>query len=205
MASNGRLPASDLAPIAGGRLRKDAAAAWNAMNAESRRRFGVTLLPLGPQSSYRTLPEQEWLWDHVLHAHDPNWVAKPGTSNHGWGLAVDLATPQMRRIVDQIGAKYGWAKRWSDAPVEWWHLRWKAGVWSPPASDPLWFLTAEEKSKVREYQKLKELKASKARRGQLWRWFIERRKNIYRAAQHGGWGHYERRRRYAYFYRLTRS
>jgi hypothetical protein len=123
MALNGRLPDSALAPIAGGRLRKDAAASWNAMNDEARRRYGVTLLPLGDASSYRTYGQQLYLWDHVPHAHDTNWVARPGTSNHGWGLAVDLRTRQMRWIVDQIGAKYGWAKVWSDAPVEWWHIR----------------------------------------------------------------------------------
>ena len=39
----------------------------------------------------------------------------PALSNHGLGLAVDLATEQMRRIVDKIGHKYGWAKEWSDA------------------------------------------------------------------------------------------
>lgn len=129
MALNGRLPASVLAPIAGGQLEKHAAAAWNAMNAESKRRFGVTLLPLGAASSYRTYAQQLYLWDHVPHAHDPNWVARPGTSNHGLGVAVDLRTRQMRAIIDRIGAAYGWAKKWSDAPVEWWHIKYRPGVW----------------------------------------------------------------------------
>lgn len=126
---NGRLPASALAPIAGGQLERAAAAAWNAMNAESQRRFGVTLRPLGAASSYRTLDQQRYLWDHVSHPHDTNWVAYPGTSNHGLGLAVDLATKQMRAIIDRIGARYGWAKKWSDAPKEWWHIKYRAGVW----------------------------------------------------------------------------
>lgn len=97
------------------------------MNAESQARFGVTLVPTGSMSSYRTLAQQEFLWNHSAHPHDTNWVAYPGTSNHGWGLAVDLATTRMRQIVDQIGEKYGFAKKWSDAPKEWWHIKWKPG------------------------------------------------------------------------------
>lgn len=149
--ANGRLPANVLAPIPGGQLRKDAAAAWNAMCAEARQRYGVQLLPLGPASSYRTLPQQEYLWDHVSHPHDTNWVAEPGTSNHGWGLAVDLKNKQMRWIIDQIGEKYGWAKKWSDAPGEWWHIKWREGVWHPspaPKPNPQRFLTAHERDLV---------------------------------------------------------
>lgn len=126
---NGRLPSIALGDIYQGRLRKDAAKAWNAMNAEAHAKYGVYLRPTGSMSSYRTLAQQYYLWDHVAHPHDTNWVARPGTSNHGWGLAVDLATPQMRNIVDKIGAQYGWAKRWSDAPGEWWHIKWKAGTY----------------------------------------------------------------------------
>lgn len=131
--ANGRLTPSQLAAIPGGQLVKPAAAAWNAMHAEAMRKYGVSLRPLGPASSYRTYAEQVYLWNHVAHAHDTNWVAYPGTSNHGLGLAVDLASHAMRLIIDAIGAQYGWAKKWSDAPVEWWHIRWKAGVWKGKA------------------------------------------------------------------------
>ena len=44
----------------------------------------------------------------------------PGTSSHEYGSALDLADPSMRTVVDQIGAKYGWAK--TEAPSEWWHV-----------------------------------------------------------------------------------
>jgi hypothetical protein len=126
VAANGQLTRSSLAPIAGGYLRGDAARAFNAMNAESQRRFGVTLRPTGPMSSYRTLAQQRYLYS-LYRSGRGNLAAYPGSSNHGWGLAIDLATPQMRAIVDRIGAKYGFAKRWSDAPSEWWHVRWKEG------------------------------------------------------------------------------
>ncbi len=35
----------------------------------------------------------------------------------------------VQMAIDQIGASYGWAKTWSDAPGEWRHLNWKPGVW----------------------------------------------------------------------------
>lgn len=135
MASNGNLPASDLAPIAGGQLAKSAAAGFNAMNVESRKRYGVELRPTGSMSSYRTYAQQQYLYDLYLSGRG-NLAAIPGTSNHGWGLAVDFATPQMRSIVDSIGAKYGWSKSWSDAPSEWWHIRYASGHYSGPDPGP---------------------------------------------------------------------
>ena len=135
MASNGQLPSSDLAPIAGGQLTKAAAAGFNAMNVESRKRYGVELRPTGSMSSYRTYAQQQYLYNLYLSGKG-NLAAVPGTSNHGWGVAVDFATPQMRSIVDAIGAKYGWSKSWSDAPSEWWHIRYEAGHYNGPDPGP---------------------------------------------------------------------
>jgi hypothetical protein len=136
MASNGQLPDSALAPIPGGRLAiaGNCAASWNAM-CEEAQRLGVPLRPTGSKSSYRTLAQQQELWNLYIKGKG-NLAAKPGTSNHGLGLAVDVATMQMRNMVDKIGRKYGWAKQWSDAPSEWWHLRYRPGVWSPPKQSP---------------------------------------------------------------------
>lgn len=128
MAENGKLPAAALAPIAGGQLERTAAAAFNAMNVEARR-LGLELRPTGSRSSYRPYEDQVYFWN-LYQSGKGNLAARPGTSNHGWGLAVDLATTQMRAMVDRIGRKYGWAKEWSDAPSEWWHLKYRAGVWS---------------------------------------------------------------------------
>lgn len=135
MASNGYLPKSDLAPIAGGELIKAAAAGFNAMNVESRKRFGVELRPTGSMSSYRTFAEQQYLYNLYLSGKG-NLAAVPGTSNHGWGVTVDFATTQMRSIVDQIGAQYGWSKSWSDAPSEWWHVKYESGHYSGPDPGP---------------------------------------------------------------------
>lgn len=197
MTSNGRLPTSALAKIPGGRLRKDAAEAWNAMNAESERRFGVTLRPTGPRSSYRSFSEQVALRRLYL-AGKGDLAAVPGTSNHGLGLAVDLATPQMRHIVDQIGAKYGWAKRWSDAPTEWWHLKWRPGSYAAvrAAQDPLAEYPDDERENIRQYDDWKRRGVNPDGRKRLQADMTRQRKAIWRAAQKTGWGRAHRRERY---------
>jgi len=134
VGANGLLSPSELAPIAGGQLATDAAAAFNAMNVQARAR-GVELRPTGSASSYRTLAQQRDLYAAYL-AGTGNLAARPGTSNHGLGLAVDLATPQMRALVDHIGRQYGWSKWWSDAPSEWWHLTYQPGHYQGPDPGP---------------------------------------------------------------------
>ena len=133
MMDNGQLPDSTLAPIKDGRLLKGAAAAWNAMNVHARL-LGLELTPTGSMSSYRTLAQQKLLYAQYLSGG--NLAAKPGYSNHGWGVAVDVATLQMRQLIDRIGEPYGWAKKWSDAPTEYWHLTYQAGHYAGPDPGP---------------------------------------------------------------------
>lgn len=110
MAANGRLPNSALASIGGGyRLRHDAARAFNAMNVEARRRYGRSI---GVISAYRTYQRQV----ELFRQYGAGRAARPGTSNHGTGIAVDLTPQWSRWAVDQIGARYGFSKRCSDAP-----------------------------------------------------------------------------------------
>jgi len=109
-----------LAPIPGGQLRKDAAAAWNAPGGPA----DAGLRPTGDRSSYRIYKDQVYFWEH-----QPPLAAYPGTSNHGWGLAVDLAEPWMRDWVDEHGAAYGWRK--TEAFSEWWHVNFVGGVSFP--------------------------------------------------------------------------
>ncbi len=83
---NGELPVSALCPLWGApgqMLRADSAAAFNRMSKAYSQVFGV---PLCVTSSYRTYQRQV-----ELYATMPaGYAAVPGTSNHGWGLAVDL-------------------------------------------------------------------------------------------------------------------
>lgn len=118
--ANGNLPATFLAPIAGGSLARDAAASWNLMNCEARK-AGVELRPLGPSSSYRTYATQVEFWN--LYQRGGNPAAHPGTSNHGWGRAVDLADPDgMRPVFDRIAHKYGWSHAEGARVGEKWHV-----------------------------------------------------------------------------------
>lgn len=134
---NGKLPDSALATIPGGRLRKDAAAAWNAM-CEQARELGLAVpMPDGPDSSYRTYARQVFFKkDWCNRGHCEN-AATPGKSRHGWGIAVDCAEDAVHHAatIDAIGERYGWSKKWSDAPWEPWHNTFKDGVrvpmWTP--------------------------------------------------------------------------
>lgn len=135
---NGRLPASALAPIStavnGQRayLQKDAARAFNAMNILATGGYHTTLRTSSARAAYRPYADQLYFWNLYLSGRG-NLAARPGSSNHGWGLAVDLASPRMRQIVDAVGSNFGWAKRWSDAPSEWWHLKYRSGIWNGKA------------------------------------------------------------------------
>lgn len=134
MASNGRLPASSLAAIPAGRLAKPSAVGWNAGPARAGCRPG------GPRSSYRDYATQVYFWNLYISGQG-NLAARPGTSNHGWGNAVDLLSPWMRTWVDAHGRHFGWSK--VEAPSEWWHVNYTGGY--NPAPDPLRSLTSKEK------------------------------------------------------------
>lgn len=124
---NGRLPRSALAriyhPTLVLYLEKHAAASWNTMRLYFTQ-HGTDIYPGGSISAYRTFDEQV-VAKRIYGAN----AATPGTSNHGWGLAVDLATTGMRGDLDRWGSQFGWAKRWSDASWEWWHIKYASGVW----------------------------------------------------------------------------
>lgn len=203
MSSNGRLSQSELAPITKGAednkqayLRKDAAAAFMAMNAESERVYGVTLRPTSARTAYRTYADQVYFDDQYRH-HGGALAAKPGTSNHGLGLAIDFPTQQMIAIVLKIGEKYGWAKKWSDAPSEPWHHKWKVGKYKA-VGDPRWRdYTPEERRWIEEYDRLLKTKKDPERRAVLRRVMTEQRKKVWQAAQGpGGWHKLNRQARY---------
>jgi LysM repeat protein len=105
-------------------LRADAAQAWIAMRAEALRLYGVELQPEGPLSAYRTYEQQAELYDLYLSGQGAP-AKPPGSSSHELGLSVDVATPEMRSIVDQIGGQFGWGN--VNAPGEWWHLDYVGG------------------------------------------------------------------------------
>jgi hypothetical protein len=83
--ANGRIPLEALCPLRTDprhHLRADAAFALDRLTVAYAQRFGT---PLCVTDSYRSLAAQI-----DVFARKPDLAAVPGTSNHGWGTAVDL-------------------------------------------------------------------------------------------------------------------
>lgn len=139
---NGRLPTNLLAPIPwqpNFLLRSDATAALTALNEKYKSTFGTDLYV---SDAYRDYAGQvairgEWCARGACHM-----AAVPGTSNHGWALAVDLGgginsfgTPQYEWMKNH-GPAYGWqhpawAEPGGSGPTEPWH--WEFWGWADPA------------------------------------------------------------------------
>jgi murein DD-endopeptidase MepM/ murein hydrolase activator NlpD len=110
--SNGLIPAGKLCAIGSGHmLRCDAAAAYLRLASAYRSQFGKSLCIT---DSYRSYASQV-----SLYQRKPSLAALPGTSNHGWGVAVDLCGG-----VDKYNTtQYHWMK--SHAPAYGWlHPAW---------------------------------------------------------------------------------
>jgi LysM repeat protein len=105
-------------------LQPAAADAWNAMRAEALASFGIDIYPGGALSAYRTYEQQAELYRAFLAGYGAP-ANPPGSSSHELGVAVDVGTPEMRSVIDQIGWKYGWGK--IHAPGEWWHVDYLGG------------------------------------------------------------------------------
>lgn len=101
-----------------------AAESWNAMREEALAVYGVDIYPGGPVSAYRTYEQQAALYEAFLNGTGAP-ANPPGTSSHELGTAVDLETPEMRSVIDEIGWKYGWGK--VHGPDEWWHVDYLGG------------------------------------------------------------------------------
>lgn len=130
MASNGYLTSAELTDIPGGQLANEAAQAWLAGPAKA------GLRPLGPDSSYRPYDRQVYWRNYWCGQGACQNAAVPGTSNHGWGNAVDLSDPSwMREWIIEHGHQYGWY--WGEVPWEPWHVTYD-GSWSgKPVFKPL--------------------------------------------------------------------
>jgi LAS superfamily LD-carboxypeptidase LdcB len=95
-----------------------AADSWNAMREAALATYGIDLYPAGPVSAFRTTEQQQYLYDLYLAGQGAP-ANPPGSSSHELGIAVDLATPEMRSVIDEIGPTYGWQAPHSN---EWWHV-----------------------------------------------------------------------------------
>jgi len=117
---NGSIPLSALCPVGGGHhLRADAAYAFGQLAAAYTAQFGQGLCIT---DSYRTVQSQV-----SLYASKPNLAAVPGTSNHGWGTAVDLCGG-----IERFGTvQHTWMR--ANAPLfGWFHPSWAQAGGSRP-------------------------------------------------------------------------
>jgi peptidoglycan hydrolase-like protein with peptidoglycan-binding domain len=130
------------------------------MNREAQRRAGITLMPKGPRSSYRSYAQQVYFWNVYRRGGSP--AARPGRSNHGWGKAVDIQTQAMAKFVVRHGARFGWNNVEGRGVGEWWHMGYVGGYRGadPGAGPALPTLRAGAKGKT-----VRELQAHLARKG----------------------------------------
>lgn len=114
---NGRVPGAVLAPVgsAGHRLAGPAAPAFEQMTAAAARdgvSFRIT-------DSYRSFDQQVELAERKGLYSKGGLAAQPGTSQHGWGLAVDLdLNPNAQAWMRANGPRFGFHE---DVPREPWH------------------------------------------------------------------------------------
>ncbi|PPK95982.1 D-alanyl-D-alanine carboxypeptidase-like protein [Kineococcus xinjiangensis] len=119
---NGNLPAVELAGIAQGphRLHVMAAQAFVRMRAAAARQGAL----LSVDDSYRSYQAQQVVARRRGSSCDGGPAATPGTSEHGWGLSVDLRpTARALQWMVENGWRYGFAATCVDEPSHWTYTR----------------------------------------------------------------------------------
>lgn len=137
-AKNGRLSASDLKQVAPGHfLAPEAADAYLEMKADYEAenvdaKTGKPTHTFKLSDSYRPYSVQynkfDWNLYHKtgkmkkINTNGNIAMAYPGTSNHGWGKAIDLWPKHAQDWVRENGKKYGWSWDEGKAAGEAWHF-----------------------------------------------------------------------------------
>ena len=111
-------------PLGAAYLASNAAAAWESLRQAGLATYGIDIYPAGALSAYRTWEQQSYLYDLYLAGLGAP-ANPPGSSSHEYGTAVDLASPEMRTVIDSLGPSYGWGK--VHGPDEWWHVDYVGG------------------------------------------------------------------------------
>ena len=133
-----------------GQLHRNAATAWNCLSMAA----FFDKISLDHVGAYRTLGQQTTLFKqrYSLTPQGRNITRKmngqtyylrdgfapsstPGMSNHGWGLAIDIANASGDRLawlLDGNAEKFGWSWEVKNGPqAEAWHIRYVCGD-APP-------------------------------------------------------------------------
>lgn len=150
---SGKVPASllrDIQPT--GKLHYLAADAWHAMR-EAALKDGIELKPTSAGDTYRSYDSQKsaFLQRYVTTPIDgtstrtfegKTWYLKkgmaklavPGTSQHNWGIAIDIHTAaepkRLKWLIENV-ERFGFS--WEVVPEEPWHLRYTEGDNVPQA------------------------------------------------------------------------
>jgi D-alanyl-D-alanine carboxypeptidase len=118
---NGKIPRTALSPVGntGHRLWAPAASSLTSLMADAKK-DGVTI---GITDSYRPYDEQVDLAKRKGLYSQGGLAAKPGTSEHGWGMAADLDLDSKGQAwMRQNAAKYGFV---NNVSRESWHWAYK--------------------------------------------------------------------------------
>ncbi|BAU32447.1 M15 family metallopeptidase [Microcella alkaliphila] len=140
---NGRIPTSALTPIGRGALpggiqfgkeqyaHPAAAAAWFRLRDAVQTRTGVRM---GVAEGYRDLALQQHYWNTLPFP----MAATPGTSNHGWGRAIDMYgyTAAALRAVRDLGPGLGWSLATGDRVGEPWHIEYVGSLTVTTTTSP---------------------------------------------------------------------
>ena len=131
-ATNGSLPLSYLKSVGSCTVYDEAAASLSAMIAQA----ALDGVQLRPTSCYRDLAGQVAAREYWCSKGACQMAATPGTSNHGWGKAIDLADQSGELTFDSAGyvwmttwgKDFGWvnpgAMREGGSLPEPWHFEW---------------------------------------------------------------------------------
>lgn len=194
--SNGELRPSQLSPIPGGRLSHGAAVAWLDMRAYILAQGGPAIGGdnLGPDSTYRSYGRQIYWRNYWCKKGKCGNAALPGTSNHGWGNAVDEPNADAQNWIRKVGHLFGWSHAEGGGIGEPWHFTYIGGY--KRRKNPLEYLTKSERELVDEYRFLLRRRKKRIRRRILRKEIGAKRKGVWRAAQQSGWRKNNRAIRY---------
>ena len=112
-------------------LRADAAGAFIAARSAYHAATGVTLDVTNTWGAYRTYQQQVYLYDQYQN-HGGALAARPGTSVHEKGLAVDIYNHGATGLQAHMG-RYGFRRT---VPTEPWHYEYTPGGWAGTPDQP---------------------------------------------------------------------
>jgi hypothetical protein len=137
---NGAIPGSSMVAIGVSAYglgqqyaQRDAARTFAEMNEAL---FKATGRRLAVGEGYRALARQRRLRNEFI-AGRGNVAAVPGTSNHGWGRAIDFASysSAMLRWLERNASKHGWSWATGKASQEPWHWEYVGAITPEPSNE----------------------------------------------------------------------